>query len=96
MNEFDWVAAESEKEAKEYYEKETGFSKEEVEEGFEGEVSLQSKMYLSLDELPEEEMYKRQMDMRKLYGELCVGKTFEWVISHENITKPQIIASTEV
>lgn len=92
MNDYDWVCAESEEQAKQFYFDETGV--EYIEEDFKGEVSLTDTMYISLDDLPEEELSIPQV-MQQRYGETWVQKTFEWVIKHENITYPCIISSTE-
>ncbi|KAB2419572.1 hypothetical protein F8167_29560, partial [Bacillus cereus] len=53
MNDYDWVAAKNEEEAKTFYEE--FIDREEIEEDFVGEVSLQDKMHISIDELPDEE-----------------------------------------
>ncbi|WP_338022323.1 hypothetical protein, partial [Bacillus manliponensis] len=50
-----WVYAETEEQAKEYYKEQTGFSDEDLNECYEGEVSLQDKMYVEWNELSEEE-----------------------------------------
>ena len=95
MNDFDWVAATAEKEAKEFYRKECGFDEKEIEEYFVGEVSLNETMWVSLDDLPREEWYITQTNMRNFGGETHVPKPFWWVIEQEKITKPCVIASTE-
>ncbi|SEQ22967.1 hypothetical protein SAMN05216232_1968 [Virgibacillus subterraneus] len=98
MNDFDWVCAESEEQAKQWYHQETGVDMKDIDEDFEqwGEVSLADKMYIPIDDLPEEEKMSTQLDMKNFYGELCAAKTFDWVIKHENITKPCVISSTEI
>lgn len=92
MNDYDWVCAESEEQAKGFYFEETGV--EYIEEDFQGEVGLNNTMLVRLDDLPEEELSEPQV-MRQIYGETWVFKSFEWVIAYENITKPCIISSTE-
>ncbi|QCS52366.1 hypothetical protein [Priestia flexa] len=94
MNDYDWVCAKSEKQAKEFYKSEVGFNDEEINEEFVGEVSLQDEMLVEVDELPHEEKMQVQR-MKKYAGTLFAYKTFEWVINHENISKPCIISSTE-
>lgn len=94
MNDCDWVCAETEKQAKEFYTNEVGYDEAEVNEDFEGEVSLRDTMHIFADDLPLEEQQMAQMMFRR-GGELHVLKTFEWVIKHNNITSPCIIASTE-
>lgn len=96
MNDFDWVCAENEEQAKEWYQKETGVDMQDIEEGLKywGEVPLTDHMWLNADELPEDEL-KRPQIVEQRYGETWIKKTFEWVIQHENITKPCIISSTE-
>ncbi|WP_301287707.1 hypothetical protein [Bacillus sp. 3103sda1] len=90
----DWVCAETDDQAKTFYKEETGFDDDDINECFEGEVSLQETMYVDIDELPESE--KNNFQFGKPYGDkIFVHKTFEWVIKHENITEPCIIASTE-
>ncbi|WP_346426264.1 hypothetical protein [Bacillus sp. AFS019443] len=44
MNNIDWVCAETEEQAKNFYTKETGVEDIDVNEDFEGEVSLQERM----------------------------------------------------
>lgn len=95
MNDYDWVCAENEKQAKEFYMKETGFDEDEIEEEFLGIVNLNDTMLVSVDDLPEEEKMITQLDIRNIGGELFVHKSFSWVIEKENITKPCIICSTE-
>lgn len=95
MNDYDWVCAENEGQAKEFYKKETGFNEDEIEEEFLGDVSLNDTMLVNVDDLPEEEKMITQLDMRNIGGELFVRKSFSWVIEKENITKPCIICSTE-
>ncbi|PFW87229.1 hypothetical protein COL32_27680 [Bacillus pseudomycoides] len=94
MNDFDWVCAETEEQAKEYYKNECGFDDEDINEGFVGEVSLQEATYVDIDELPESEKNNFQCG-RPLGDSIVVRKTFEWVIKNDNITSPCIIASTE-
>lgn len=94
MNDIDWVAAESEQEAKEFYAKEVGHTLEEVDHDYVGEVSLSNTMFVEVDELPEEELRKAQV-MKRVAGTLFAYKPFSWVIEHDNITKPCVIASTE-
>lgn len=96
MNDCDWVCAENEEQAKEFYAKETGFEKEEVETDFTswGEVPLSDTMYVSLNDLPSEEMFMPQVT-KEYCGKTFVRKSFEWVIKHENIKNPCIISSTE-
>ncbi|GAB6425942.1 TPA: hypothetical protein ACOQ31_005596 [Bacillus cereus] len=92
MNDCDWVAAKNEEEAKSFYEQ--FIDREDIEEDFVGEVSLQDKMHILADDLPLEEQQMCQT-MINMGGELHVLKTFEWVIKNDNITSPCIIASTE-
>lgn len=94
MNDCDWVAAENEQQAKEFYAKETGFTVDEVNTDFVGEVSLQEKMGVTYDELSNEEMNKVQEVFKGPDGP-AVLKTFEWVIEHDKITQPCIICTTE-
>jgi hypothetical protein len=94
MNDCDWVCAESEEQAKGFYHELTGVDMIDIEEYFEGEVSLSRTMYISLDDLPEEEMSMPQTTLER-YGETWVLKTFEWVIKNDKITEPCIISSTE-
>lgn len=60
MNDYDWVCAESEQQAKEFYEKETGFTMYEVNEEFVGEVSPSDTMLTHIDELPIEQQKEPQ------------------------------------
>lgn len=94
INGCEWVAAESEEQAKTYYGKQTGITREEIDEDYEGEASLEVKMWVAVDDLPIEEQ-KMAQEMRNFHGELFVLRPFSWVIKHENITEPCIICSTE-
>ncbi|TXR66928.1 hypothetical protein [Bacillus sp. AR18-7] len=94
MNDSDWVCAETEEQAKEFYKNECGFDDDDINEFFEGEVSLQEAMYVDIDELPESEKNKLQCG-KPLGDSIVVRKTFKWVIEHQEITSPCIIASTE-
>lgn len=94
MNDWDWVCAESEEQAKAFYKNECGFDENEINEEFVGEVSFQDEMLIEADDLPFEEQNKPQK-LKMFAGTLFVYKTFEWVINHEKITKPCIISSTE-
>lgn len=94
MNDYDWVAAKNEEEAKNFYEE--FIDREEIEEYFVGEVSLKDKMHISIDELPDEEQRVATIEpVIHRGGETCVLRSFEWVIKWDNITNPCIIASTE-
>lgn len=96
MNDCDTVCAETEEQAKEFYKNECGFGDDEINEYFEGEVSLQDKVHISIDDLPDEE--QRIATIEPVFqrgGDTCVLRTFEWVIKQNNITGPCIIASTE-
>ena len=92
MNDCDWVYAESEEQAKEFYSQ--FIDEEEIEEDFQGEVSITNRMLYEVSELPPEEQ-KLEQDTRKFGGVLCAYKTFEWVIKQDNIKAPCILASTE-
>lgn len=91
MNDWDWVCAESEEQAKKFYVWFTDCLEGDLEVK---EVSLQDKMYVSVSSLPVEEQ-KQPQELGHFFGELSAHKTFEWVIAHEKITSPCIIASTE-
>ncbi|MCA1029327.1 hypothetical protein LCM23_25270 [Cytobacillus kochii] len=94
MNDYDWVCAESEEQAKEFYKNECGLDYEEINEYFVGEVSLQDEMMIEVGDLPIEEQ-KQTQKFKEYAGTLFAYKTFEWVIKNENITEPCIISSTE-
>ncbi|PGD58141.1 hypothetical protein COM40_12305 [Bacillus wiedmannii] len=94
MNDIDWVCAESEEAAKEYYKHECGIDDEDLSEYYEGEVSLQETMLISVDDLPYEEQQQCQTMINR-GGELVVLRSFEWVIKHQNITSACVIATTE-
>lgn len=95
MNDIDWVCAESEQRAKEFYKKEVGFDDDEINEEFVGEVSLNNIMYIHIDDLPLEEQHITQLNMRNVGGEIFIPMPFSWVIENEKITNPCIICSTE-
>ncbi|WP_416730280.1 hypothetical protein [Fictibacillus sp. JL2B1089] len=95
MNDCDWVAAETEEQAKSFYANQTGFDlQEEINPDFEGEVSLNDTMFIGVNELPEEELLMPQ-ETTKYGNELYVSRSFHWVIEKDKITEPCIISSTE-
>jgi len=94
MNDIDWVAAETEEQAKSFYKEECNVEDADIEEFFEGEVSLEETMLIDVDDLPLEEQ-KMVQTMKQYAGTLFAYKPFSWVIEHEKITKPCVIASTE-
>lgn len=94
MNDFDHVCAESEEQAKKFYSDETGFTMEEIEEEFSGEVGLYKTMLVDLEDLPEEELKSRQI-LKQWAGRTWAVKPFAWVIENDKITDPCIICSTE-
>jgi len=91
MNDFDWVCAENEQQAKEYYKKECGFDDWEIDDDFGGEVSLGATMLTNMDDLSIEQLKERQ----EIVDGNWVRQTFSEVIEKEQIVKPCIIASTE-
>ncbi|MGR5970808.1 hypothetical protein ACT7C1_33700 [Bacillus paranthracis] len=94
MNDYDWVAAKNEEEAKNFYEE--FIDREEIEEDFVGEVSLRETMLINIDDLPDEEQRVATIEpVVHRGGKTCVLRSFEWVIKRDNITNPCIIASTE-
>ncbi|EMY4797085.1 MULTISPECIES: hypothetical protein [Bacillus] len=96
MNDIDWVCAETEEQAKEYYKEECGIDDEDLNEYFEGEVSLRETMLINIDDLPDEEQRVAIIEpVVHRGGATCVLRSFEWVIKQDNITKPCVIASTE-
>lgn len=96
MNDFDWVAAENEEQAKDFYHQETEISKEEIELEFIGEVPLTDTMLIPIEDLPPEERDKvKDEEIKNFYGEKRVYRTFEWVINRYKINSPCVIASTE-
>jgi len=56
MNDCDWVASKSEEEAKKWYDQ--FIPREEIKEYFEGEVSLDKQIVISVSELTESELDK--------------------------------------
>jgi hypothetical protein len=92
LNGYDWVYADNEEQAIKYYIQFTGCLKDDVEKI--KEVSLQDTMYYEVSRLPEEERVKAHK-FGWFAGEFCALKTFEWVINHENIKVPSILATIE-
>jgi hypothetical protein len=91
----DWIAAKSEEEAKKFYEQ--FLDRDEVEECFEGEVSLDEKIAINPYELTKSEK-ERVIDV---FGSMPSEEenfkvTFrDWLKVLSPINKPFIIASTE-
>ena len=93
MNDCDWVAAKSEEEAKRYYADDILDNQEEVEEFFEGELSLEDTMFWWEEDVPEDEREKFSRD--EITGKVVYYVPFSWVIRQLNITEPCVIATTE-
>lgn len=91
MNDCDWVYADCEEQAIDFYEAFSGCNKSEIEIE---EVSLKDTMYYEVSRLPMEEQ-QMTLEMQWFAGKLCVKKSFEWVIEHENIKAPAILATVE-
>lgn len=98
MNDCDLVAAKNEEEAKKWYEQ--FVPREEIEEFFEGEVSLNKEIVISVEELTESE-YDRAI---KILGDINPQDEDSFNVSLKNWLKlmlstptdePFIIASTE-
>jgi hypothetical protein len=95
VNDYDWVAANSEKEAKEWYMNEFKLSEEDAFDDFH-EVDIDKEwMWFCWDDLPEEEKEWTVTDGKMIGGEFFVKRNFRWVIEHRKIDSPCIIASTE-
>jgi hypothetical protein len=92
MNDSDWVYADNEEQAKNYYVNLTECNEDDLDNV--KEVSLQNTMYYEVNRLPNEEKDMAH-EMGWFAGELCALKTFEWVIKQENIKTPSILATTE-
>ena len=94
MDDNDLVAARNEEEAKSWYEQ--FIPRNEVEEYFQGEVSLEEKIVISKSEVSEQE----NQNFVALYGEMPEEDTFEitlkeWLKVLLPVEKPFIIASSE-
>ncbi len=93
INEYDWVCADNEEQAKEWYHDETGVDTKDIEEDFIGEVSLDEMMWVGIDDVPEHERNNFKTEVK--FGEIWCHVSFDWVIKNESITEPCIISSTE-
>lgn len=98
MDDCDWVAAKSEEEAKKWYEQ--FIPREEIEEYFEGEVSLDKQIVISVSELTESELDRTI----KVLGDIIPQNEDSFNVSLNDWLKvmlstptdePFIIASTE-
>lgn len=89
-----WIAAGNEVEAKNFAKKEFGWDELEVEEAYQGEVSLDKTMLIHPVDLPEEELRMAQ-EMELISESFYARRSFKWVIENQNITEPCIIGSTE-
>lgn len=90
----DWVCAKNEEEAKNFYE--DYLTREEVEECFEGEVSLNERMNINPKELTESEIVRVTEVLGIVPGESEFAVTFrDWIKVLLPINAPFIIASTE-
>lgn len=94
LNDCDWVAAKSLKEAKEWYMNETGVSEDECDKDL--ECSLEQTMSIMWGQLPEEEKHNVQ-EIYSVGGEEFVIRSFSWVLEKLNAsaTEPFLMASTE-
>jgi hypothetical protein len=90
----DWVAAKNEEEAKTFYEQ--YIPREEIEECFEGEVSLDKHMVIDKAELTESEIDRVIAVLGSIPDEESFRVTFrDWLKVLAPIDAPFIIASTE-
>lgn len=94
MNDMDHVAAESEKQAKDFYKDLCDYNDEEIEEDFLGLVSLQNEMLIDLDDLTDEDRKTRQK-LKAVGDQIYVYQTFKWVLNNDEPKQPYVICSTE-
>ena len=95
MNDCDWVAHHSEKQAKEFYKEFTGTPMEDIEEFFEGEVSLTDTMYWDAESVDKKDSnHNFSIQENSPYG-VCYKIPFSWAIKNYPELYPGIIASTE-
>lgn len=95
MNDCDNVAALNGETAKRFYEKETGFTLEEIEEEFQGEVNKHTnRMYYFSNDLTEEEIekFKPVLTWASLN---VVAVPYDWAIKKNHKIYPYIISTTE-
>ncbi|WP_051359542.1 hypothetical protein [Paucisalibacillus globulus] len=96
LNEYDWIYAESEEQALEWYLEQTGLDKEEAYDDhyFEEIDPNVGTTLVHIDDLTLKELQMTQ-EMIRQGNNLLARKTYAQVIESENLTAPCIIASTE-
>ncbi|MDU4696410.1 MAG: hypothetical protein E6Y08_11380 [Paenibacillus sp.] len=92
VNKHDWVLAENVEQAKETVIREFELDASDIETV--GKVSSDTEMLYPVSKLPSDEQRQCQR-MNYFAGELCAYKPFSWVVEHEKLTKPCILASFE-
>ncbi|MEB9014018.1 hypothetical protein P4H82_28005 [Bacillus cereus] len=95
MNDYDWVCAPTERQAKRFYIEDVGISREDMEEDYFGEVPLTDTMLFHEEDVPEldEKMYNFTKEF--WYGEEYYRVPFWYVILQMGTGEPYLIASTE-
>ncbi|AMQ66564.1 hypothetical protein BH753_gp082 [Bacillus phage Shbh1] len=93
MNDYDSVCAETEDQAWEFYKNLTGFTEEDMEEDYIGEVSLDDKMLVFKEDYIE---FSKEYETVKYAGEYWLEVPYWLVIEQENLKVPTIISSTEI
>ncbi|PAV30281.1 hypothetical protein CIL05_07375 [Virgibacillus profundi] len=96
MNNIENVAANSAEEAKQFYAELCGYTYDEVQEDFEGEVDLQTKMLVDVKDLPDD-VFIRVNNLEFKYGTAWAYMTFQWVLENDlyDDSEPFVISSTE-
>lgn len=72
MKNIDWICAETGEQAKQFYKNEVGYEEDEINEDFEGEVSLQQKMFVPFEDLsPKEQKQNNKKEQQELSLQKC-------------------------
>ncbi|AOZ62454.1 YopX protein [Bacillus phage SBP8a] len=95
MNDCDHVAARDEDEAMRFYKDECGLDQEDIEEYYEGEVSLNQTMLFDVNDVPLRDFHTFGFELVEVYNTKYFKVPFWYAIGWMNVKEPLVISSTE-
>ncbi|AXF41923.1 hypothetical protein [Bacillus phage Saddex] len=95
VNDCDHVAARDQEEAVNFYMNECGVDLDDIEEYFEGEVSLNQTMLFDVNDVPLSDCHTFGFELVEVYNTKYFKVPFWYAIGWMNVTEPCVISSTE-
>ncbi|QDH50189.1 hypothetical protein ALPS_203 [Bacillus phage ALPS] len=95
MNDCDHVAARDEDEAMRFYKDECGLAQDDIEEYYEGEVSLNQTMLFDVNDVPLRDYHTFGFELVEVYNSKYFRVPFWYAIGWMNVKEPLVISSTE-